>query len=332
MKRGGALLLMALAAAWGRTPAAAAAQKIKITLPTSDADNAAFLVAVQKGYFSAEGLDVELVFAGGGTATPGLLSGTIDGSASSASALTAILRGAPLRIVLVFNQTPTYKIWAIPDIRTLADLKGKSIGIATRGDTLEIASRLALQAAGIPPDSVGFTPLGFAASIGAAFETGALPAVVLSTGRAVAMHEAGQLKTAHVIADFFGNVHMPYNGFAVTEKVLYGDPALAGKMVRAIVKGARYVRAFKSATIAIIGTFQKDPNPQASGVEYDEFTRAITRDYTVGNDVIASDLIVRAGLIGVTKESIPPLDRIYDFSLVRAVNRELDASHWRPTA
>ena len=62
-----------------------AAQKLKITLPATESNEAAYFIAQEKGYFAAEGLDVEFVYAGGGTATPALLSGTVDASASSAS-------------------------------------------------------------------------------------------------------------------------------------------------------------------------------------------------------------------------------------------------------
>ena len=141
--------------------AARAAQSIKITLPTTTPADAAYFVAAQRGYFAAEGLDVELIFAGGGAAVPALISGTVEGSASGAAALSAILRGAALRVVLVFTESPAYQVWAQPDIHTLADLKGKNVGVNTRGDTFEIAMRLALQQAGIPPDSVGYTPVGF---------------------------------------------------------------------------------------------------------------------------------------------------------------------------
>jgi ABC-type nitrate/sulfonate/bicarbonate transport system substrate-binding protein len=85
MKRGAALVLGALAVFAARSPAAAAAQKIKISVPGVEGVGAAFYVAQEKGYFAAEGLDVELLIAGGGIATPALISGSIDGSASSAS-------------------------------------------------------------------------------------------------------------------------------------------------------------------------------------------------------------------------------------------------------
>src|ERR1700722_10839208 len=133
-------------------PAADALQKITIAVPAYGAADASYFIAVEKGYFAAEGLDVTLQFAGGGTATPALISGSIEGSASSASALGAIMRGAALRIVLVFEDSPFYNIWAHSDIHSLADFKGKAIGVATRGDTFEIATRLALTTAGIAPD------------------------------------------------------------------------------------------------------------------------------------------------------------------------------------
>jgi len=327
-----ASLLAALVALAGFARPAEAAQKVAITVPSVDPDQGAFLIAAQKGYFAAEGLEVEFVYAGGGVATPGLISGSVDGSASSASALTAILRGAPLRIVMVFEDSPPYEIWATQDdIRTLADLKGKSVGIATRGDTFEIATRLALQAAGVPADSVGFTPLGTGGTGASALASGALPAAVLSPNEVTALQDQGLLKNGHMVADFSGKVHMPFAGFAMSEKLLYGDPVLAKKIVRAIVKGSRYEKAFKSQTVAIVGKYQKPvAHPHASEVEYGYFMHAVTPDLTLREDLIASDLAVRAAMVGVPKDQIPPLDRIYDFSLVRAVNAELDASHWKP--
>ena len=271
------------------------------------------------------------VSAGGGIATPGLLSGTVDGSASPAAALTAILRGAALRIVLVFEDTPPYEIWAAAGIRTLADLKGKSVGIATRGDTLEMATRLALQAAGVAPDAVAYTPLGTGGATRAALESGALQAAVVSPDGVAAMREQGLFKNVHMIADFSGKVHMPVAGFVMAEKLLYQNPALAKNIVRAIVKGARYQKAFKSETVAFVGKYQK-PVARLHGneIEYDYFMRAATSDLTFGTAQMADDLAVRAALIGMPKEKIPPIDKVYDFSLVRSVNAELDAARWKP--
>jgi ABC-type nitrate/sulfonate/bicarbonate transport system substrate-binding protein len=311
--------------------AADAPQKIKITVPSYEVADGAYFVAVQKGYFAGEGLDVEIELAGGGTATPALMSGSIDGSASSASALSAILKGAPLRIALVFEESPFYNIWGHADIHSLADFKGKSLGVATRGDTFEIAARLALAQAGIAQDAVGFTPIGSGLGSGAAFETGALAGVVLSTSQGMQSQDKGQLKNAHIVASLLGKVHMPWNGFVVSEKLMYGNPALTRRILRAVIKGERYLKAYKSQTLALVRKYNPTIQSVAQSEDYDEFVRGLTRDLTVTPQVAQADLDLRSSLLNMPKDQVPPLDKVYDFSLVRSINAELDASRWKPT-
>jgi ABC-type nitrate/sulfonate/bicarbonate transport system substrate-binding protein len=159
-----------------------------------------------------------------------------------------------------------------------------------------------------------------------------LAAALVSPGQVETMRNLGQFKNAHLVTDLYGKVQMPYNGFVMTEKVLYGDPVLAKKIVRAIVKGARYTKAFKREAIAMSEHYMKTAIDQhGDETDYDEFVKGLTPDWTVGNDVIASDLNIRAALINLPKDQIPPIAKIYDFSFVRAVNAELDASRWKPT-
>jgi NitT/TauT family transport system substrate-binding protein len=308
-----------------------AAQAIKLTIPTQTVADSAYFAAKEKGYFAAEGLDVEFVFAGGGVATPAILSGTVDGSASGSAALSAIMKGAALRILTVFTASPAYQVWAQPGINSLADLKGKTVGVNTRGDTFEIAMRLALQNAGLSGDSVTYAPVGFGDAVGAAFDSGGLSAVIVSPGTMLQMRDAGGLKAAHMIADFYGKIHMPWNSFVVSEKVLYGNPVLAKKIMRAIVKGTRYVKAFKSQTIGFTKVLEGQSFSQkGSEIDYDEFIEEITKDGTIPDSLIQSDLAVRASLLNFPKEQIPPISKVYDFSLIRQINKELDASHWKP--
>jgi ABC-type nitrate/sulfonate/bicarbonate transport system substrate-binding protein len=304
-------------------------QKITITYASNDANQSAPLVAQQKGYFAAEGLDADLQYAGGGTATPALISGTIQGSGSAASALSAILKGAPLRIVGIIADSPTYSLWVQNDIKNAADLKGKTIGVASRGDTLEIASRLYLQSVGVPPDSVGYQPLGQPAGIAAALEVGRLPAAVIATTDSELMLDKGELKKAHVLVNL-QKFKMPYAGLAMSEKTLYGDPVLAKKIMRAVIKGFRYMKAFKPQTLAILEKTHATDDVRAVEKGYDTAVRAFTRDYTIGDAEILPDLGVRAGLLGLAKDAVPPVNKIYDFTLAHEVNAELDASHWKP--
>jgi len=329
-RRLAAALAIAVAASLSEPPIAAADTNLTISIPSIDMGDAPYFVAQQQGYFAAEGLHVDFTFTGGGIATPALIAGSIQASASGSAALSAILHDADLRIIAVFDDSPAYQLWAHNDIRTLDDLKGKTIGIATRGDTFEVSTRLMLQSAGFPPDAVGFTPLGFGANAGAAFSGGGLPAVVLGRSEARELQERGQLKNAHQLLDYFGKLKMPMDALAVSQKLLVETPDLARRMLRAIVKGARYMLADKSQTVAIVAKYQKDPAPSRLAADYDLFVRAFVPTLTIANDLAAKDLAMRAAMANVAPDKIPAVERTYNFSLVRSINAELDTSHWKP--
>ena len=105
---------------------------------------------------------------------------------------------------------------------------------------------------------------------------------------------------------------------------------LAKKMLRAIIKGFRYMKAFRAETVAILAKSRNTDDAQSVEEGYDVALKAMTRDYTVGDSVIVPDLEVRAGLLDIPKDKIPPVGKIYDFTLAHQVNAELDASHWKP--
>ena len=129
------LLLLVLAPA-----AQAEMQKIKMTVTSRTGPAAPYFIAIDKGYFAEQGLEVEIVDAGGGVAIPAMISGSADFSMSAAVAISAIMRGAQLRVIYTMADRPPYQLWATqPGLKTLADLKGKQVGIISRGDTFEIA-------------------------------------------------------------------------------------------------------------------------------------------------------------------------------------------------
>ena len=308
---------------------AQAAQTITFSLPSIQMFEAPYLVAADKGYFAEEGLDFKYVLANGGVATPALMSGNIDASASSASALAAIMKGAPLRIVLVLQNHGLYSLWSTrPEIRTLADVvKGKQIAIETRGDAGEVATRIALQQAGISPDAVGYTPLGTANAANAM--SGLAPAFVLASTDVTVLRGSGELSKAHLIMDY-KNIRIPIDGLAVSQKLIADRPDVLKKILRAIVKGMLYTRAFKQQTTAILLKLLPNSNAAVEGADYDAFISGLTPDLAVSNDDIRNDLDVHAVLLNMPRDTVPPIDAIYNFAPLRAAFADVRASGWRP--
>src|ERR1700724_3248911 len=94
-----------------------------------------FFSAIAKGSYKDEGLDLDVIEAAGGVATPALVSGDVQFSTSGSSAISAIMKGAKLKVLAVGEDRPSWQIWTTkPEIKTFQDLKGLRIGIFTRGE------------------------------------------------------------------------------------------------------------------------------------------------------------------------------------------------------
>ncbi len=311
--------------------AAQAAEKIKITMAASSVNYAPYMVAIEKGYFKDEGFDVEVIKAGGGTATPALISGSVDFSTSGSAAVSAILRGAPLRVIYYPWDRIDYQIWATsPDIKSVQDLKGKSIGIISRGDTLEIAVRIVLTRAGMDPNSVSYTPLGYGNARLAAVTAKTLAAAVLAPIDVDRLKKSGKVGAAHMIYDTYNKVKMPLTGVAVSAEAIAKNPDRIKRFLRAVEKGLAYSAAFREKTVDVLQKYNPKTKRGSIDQTYASTMSTRTEDGTISKDLQEQEASLRAQLIHVPKDKVPPLDKIYDFRLAHEVAQELAAAHWKP--
>jgi NitT/TauT family transport system substrate-binding protein len=172
-------------------PGCAPAEKPKITFVYSPyTDYAPAMVAEDKGYFDDMGLDVELMPKGGLTAeTYQLLASgevTCGGSSWGASFFNAVSLGTMVSIVSPMATMPTSGKSPSPlmvsksaydsgEVTSVADLKGKRIGIPGPGGFGEYSTILALQSAGLTADDVELVNIG-PPEIGVAMENGSIVA------------------------------------------------------------------------------------------------------------------------------------------------------------
>ena len=183
--------------------------------------------------------------AGGGTATPALIAGSVQFSSSSGSAITAILRGAKLKVIMTMAVSLPWKLWATsPAITSLADLKGQPVGVETSGGLDELALRGALMKAGLPQDYVAYDPVGVGgAQRIAIMEHAALPAIFLSYIEERIARQRGALDHGHVLIDFPHDLKMPYNGLATSDALIASNPGLVARFVTAVAMGMREMKA-----------------------------------------------------------------------------------------
>ena len=318
------LALLALASA-----GAQAADKVRLSYVLSSVEYADDFLAIDKGYFKEEGIDIDLQQAGGGAAVPALISGDIDFTGSGSSAISAILKGAKLKVLLVVDAHPTMQIWAQPTVKSFADLKGKPIGIISRGDTTEIAIRYYLAKHKLPDDYVSYTPLGAGVTRFAAIASGSFPAALVNASEVEKMRASNKLGNLHRIVDLRKEITMTYNALGTSDALIAKNPDLVKRMVRAMLKGVLTVKASRAETIATLLKHGQS-NAEAIGTEYDNLIDSLTETGTIPKDAQALDVSLRAEMLGVAKDKAPPPSSVFDFSFAEKALAELKAAHWSP--
>jgi NitT/TauT family transport system substrate-binding protein len=158
--------LAALALAALLSSGAASAEEIVVSNYGVAANGMPYAIALEKGFFKAEGADVTGVLssAGGGTTVRNLLTGNLAyGEVDLAGTVAAIQQGADLKIISDNVLTVAEFVWAAkPDspIKTIKDLKGRKIGYTNPRSTSQALDVLLLEAAGLKPDEAELVKTG----------------------------------------------------------------------------------------------------------------------------------------------------------------------------
>lgn len=184
-------------------------QKIKALIPVRSIDEAfaPFPVAKRLGYFQAEGLDVDLLPVGGSNEVALQMAGGNGdvGMASPAQALISMQPGTGLD-TKYFYDLYYRNIWSIsvtPDspIATVADLKGKKLGVQAMGSAGITYGSAYLTAAGLDPKrDISFLPIGSGAQAMTAVRQHLVDAIVFWDA-ALAKFEVGGLKLRQLPID-----------------------------------------------------------------------------------------------------------------------------------
>jgi NitT/TauT family transport system substrate-binding protein len=139
-----------------------------------------FAVALDKGFFKAEGADVTGIISsqGGGTSIRNMLAGGVAyGEANPGVTAIAITQGADLKIISDNVLTVAEFVWAVKPqspIKSIKDFKGKKIGYTNPRSTSQALAILLLAAAGFKPDEAELVKTGGFGEGVAALDIGAI--------------------------------------------------------------------------------------------------------------------------------------------------------------
>src|SRR5262245_30093471 len=134
------------------TPLFAQLKKVRFSVSAPSIAELPFRIALLKGFYREEGLDVEVIFIRGAVGMQALLGGSVDFTSASGSTIAAAVRGIPVKLVFIASAKPQFDMVAQKEFRSIADLKGKFIGISSRGGAIDLLTQLMVQKHGLAPN------------------------------------------------------------------------------------------------------------------------------------------------------------------------------------
>jgi NitT/TauT family transport system substrate-binding protein len=191
-------------------------------------------------FFARNGLDAELIFiASSSQGMPALLAGEVPiYSGSFDTAAQAAAAGADLVIVGSSEPTP-YKLIVQPGIKSVADLKGKKVGIDRVGGASYYATRRILDKLGLKPEELEFMQVtGGGNQRVAAFHSGLLSAVVSTVER---FERSGIPYRALADATEMG-IRIIGNAYITTRAFRDHNRDTVQRFIKALVEGTRWVK------------------------------------------------------------------------------------------
>lgn len=135
-------------------PGAHGQDKIRVGYGSLSTSYAAIWVAGEARLFQKNGIDAEVLYLESALVRTALLTGDIAMGGMSGTTMAAPrLQGADPILIASFSNSLQYRLVVRPDIRTVADLKGKRVGVAGFGLGAHRGAQIMLAKLGLNPDT-----------------------------------------------------------------------------------------------------------------------------------------------------------------------------------
>ena len=300
-----ALFFLAFASAGG-------AENVKVGIPSLTVTMMPLAVARERGYFQQEGLSVELVLMPAALNIKVLLSGEIGYASTVGSAVVAGVRGIDIRVVMLFVDRPLLDLVATPEINSIADLKGRVIGISSRGGLHDVTIRRMLQQSGVDPAQATLLVVGGQGAMLAAVMSGRISAGLLNPPHNFLGYREG-LKNLGFAGAY---VRIPSTGLVTTRERLERSPDQVRRMVRALTRARAFARENKAQVVPILKRFLQLGDEDLIARIYDYHKQAETVDGKIDTALAAETIRDVVQAEGITREL--PVSQLFDFSYLEA--------------
>jgi ABC-type nitrate/sulfonate/bicarbonate transport system substrate-binding protein len=294
-------------------PAGAAPESVMIGTPSRGLFEFPAVVAIRKGFYRDEGLNVDKVQMQPAIGVKALVSGDIDYLLAWGSTLRAAVTGVPVKVVAGMASKPLHVFVVRGEIKSGKELKGKTIGVDSFAGTVDYLARLTVRHFGLDPDKdVKIIVSGESPVRLAAIKAGAIDATAIDVAFAVKAEEEGMRRLLN-LADI---IDLPLSGIGLTDKKLQTDREQIKKVIRATLRGTRFMKENRAETLAMMTDYLRI-NPTQAAKAYDAAIGSFTDDGYISDKGVMLDVNLTRERLKLAKEI--PLSQVVDWSLLKEI-------------
>jgi len=239
--------------------------------------------------------------------------------------LAAAVRNVPVKLITVFQDKPSWDLIAQPEIKSVAQLRGKNIAVMSPEGSLAVVAREILRKNGLDPTKdVNLVTMGGDEVRFPALQTKSIQATLFNTAMSIKAQKEGFSKLGN--ASEYAN--LIEGGLATTHDKIKQNPEKIFRFVRGALKGLNYYVTKREPAIKYMMDGLRMKDRELVSLIYDVQIPLVLRQ-GFSDDKLLQSMIDDMKKTTKVQREIKVAD-IFDLTFVKKANEELKSSGWKP--
>ena len=296
------------------SPAAPAPTKVTIHIPSKSLSIMPYYFGKDKGFFAAEQIEPQLVMMAPPVAIAALVAGELDFSSTTGAATSAIMRGLPIRRVFYVQQDPVHALLAQPEIKSIEELIGKTVGVTALTDAVGMSTNVILRAHGIEAGKVTLLAMQVTDNAIKSLTSRRIAATLLAPPYVEELQAKGYVK----LAEARTYAPLSFIGLVTAIDTMKKSPQKVYGMIAALHRTMTYIinPTNRNEVVQYVSSYHKIDLPLAEKAFAAQML-GYSKDGTKPRAAVEKEIEIYRETLKVTKTFTP--DDLEDMSLLRKV-------------
>jgi NitT/TauT family transport system substrate-binding protein len=275
--------------------------------------------ARDQGYYQRRGLDIEIINMRPSIQTAAVINGDIYFSTTTTRDMGAAMAGLPMRIVMVLAVAPPHKFVVKGDIKSVKDLKGRTVGVSGPKQLDEVIPRKAIEKAGLKPGAdVNFISLGGSSDLRLnSLLSGRIDAALLAGPHTVTAVKQG-FRVLFAARDMSSIIA---SSFGTTLERIKTEPNVIVGVLAGTLQGNEFLKQNRPECLKYVAKDSGIKDPELANQICDDFIDDRAWTGTVADEALMETIEFTKEVQGITRKVA--VSEIADWTLAKRALEEL---------